>query len=256
MVRAYFEKMSRAELFAVMTLAMSTVSGAILVLYASTLAPVVPNAVGHMISASLISLPAAILISRIMVPGQGQTEVEEANAKLRYDSSIDAVTRGTMDGLQLFLSVVAVIIVVFALVNLVDQLMAIAPPVDGAPLTLRRVFGWLFSPLMWALGVPWDQAPTAGSLMGTKAILNEYVAYLDLAALPDGELDPRSILIVTYALCGFANLASVGLLVATIGTLAPDRRSEVAALGIKSWIAGNLASAMTGAVIGLVSFPS
>ena len=255
-VRAYFEKMSRAELFAVMTLAMSTVSGAILVLYASTLAPVVPNAVGHMISASLISLPAAILISRIMVPGQGQTEVEEANAKLRYDSSIDAVTRGTMDGLQLFLSVVAVIIVVFALVNLVDQLMAIAPPLDGAPLTLRRVFGWLFSPLMWALGVPWDQAPTAGSLMGTKAILNEYVAYLDLAALPDGELDPRSILIVTYALCGFANLASVGLLVATIGTLAPDRRSEVAALGIKSWIAGNLASAMTGAVIGLVSFPS
>jgi CNT family concentrative nucleoside transporter len=209
-----------------------------------------------MISASLISLPAAILISRIMVPGQGQTEVEEANAKLRYDSSIDAVTRGTMDGLQLFLSVVAVIIVVFALVNLVDQLMAIAPPVDGAPLTLRRVFGWLFSPLRWALGVPWDQAPTAGSLMGTKAILNEYVAYLDLAALPDGELDPRSILIVTYALCGFANLASVGLLVATIGTLAPDRRSEVAALGIKSWIAGNLASAMTGAVIGLVSFPS
>jgi CNT family concentrative nucleoside transporter len=255
-VRAYFEKMSRAELFAVMTLAMSTVSGAILILYAQTLAPIVPNAVGHMISASLISLPAAILISRMMVPGEGQTAVDEASAELKYGSSIDAVTRGTMEGIQLFLSVVAVIIVVFAFVNVVDQIMAVAPPVDGGPLTLRRVFGWLFSPLMWALGVPWDQAPTAGSLMGTKAILNEYVAYLELAALPEGTLDPRSLLIVTYALCGFANLASVGLLVATIGTLSPNRRSEVAALGIKSWVAGNLASAMTGAVIGLVSFPS
>lgn len=253
-VRAYFEKMSRSELFAVMTLAMSTISGAILILYAQTLASTVPNAVGHMISASLISLPAAILISRIMVPGQGQTALEAPQSELRYDSSIDAVTRGTMDGLQLFLSVIAVIIVVFALVTLVDQIMAVLPPVDGAPLTLRRVFGWIFSPLMWALGVPWDQAPTAGSLMGTKAILNEYVAYLDLAALPSDALDPRSLLIVTYALCGFANLASVGLLVSTIGTLAPSRRSEVAALGVKSWIAGNLASAMTGAVIGLVTF--
>lgn len=253
-VRAYFEKMSRSELFAVMTLAMSTISGAILILYAQTLASTVPNAVGHMISASLISLPAAILISRIMVPGQGQTALEAPQSELRYDSSIDAVTRGTVDGLQLFLSVIAVIIVVFALVDLVDQIMAVLPPVDGAPLTLRRVFGWIFSPLMWALGVPWDQAPTAGSLMGTKAILNEYVAYLDLAALPSDALDPRSLLIVTYALCGFANLASVGLLVSTIGTLAPSRRSEVAALGVKSWIAGNLASAMTGAVIGLVTF--
>jgi CNT family concentrative nucleoside transporter len=109
---------------------------------------------------------------------------------------------------------------------------------------------------MWALGVPWDQAPTAGGLMGTKAILNEYVAYLDLAALPKDALDPRSLLIVTYALCGFANLTSVGLLVSTIGTLAPSRRSEVAALGMKSWVAGNLASAMTGAVIGLVTLAS
>jgi CNT family concentrative nucleoside transporter len=106
---------------------------------------------------------------------------------------------------------------------------------------------------MWALGVPWDQAPQAGALMGTKTILNEYVAYMDLAALPAGSLDPRSQLIVTYALCGVANLASVGLLVSTIGTLAPSRRAEAAALGMRSWVAGNMASAMTGAVIGLVT---
>lgn len=252
-LRAYFERMSRAELFAVMTLTMSTISGAILVLYAQTLSKSVPDAVGHMISASLISLPAAVLIARLMLPGEGDTDTDHRETSLKYESAIDAVIRGTMDGVQLFLAVIGVIIVVFALVALTDQILLAAPDIQGAQITLRRIFGWAFAPLMWALGVPWDQAPQAGALMGTKAILNEYVAYLDLAALPAGALDARSRLIVTYALCGVANLASVGLLVSTISTLAPTRRGEVAALGMKSWISGNLASAMTGAVIGLVT---
>lgn len=252
-VRAYFDRMSRSELFAVMTLAMSTISGAILVLYAQTLAKTVPDAVGHMISASLISLPASVLLARLMVPGDGATETSSDETGLTYDSSIDAIVRGTMDGVQLFLAVIGMIIVIFALVTLADLALALAPAVQGEPLTLRRVFGWIFSPLMWTLGVPWDQAPQAGALMGTKTILNEYVAYMDLAALPPGTLDPRSQLIVTYALCGVANLASVGLLVSTIGTLAPSRRAEAASLGMKSWVAGNMASAMTGAVIGLVT---
>jgi CNT family concentrative nucleoside transporter len=252
-VRAYFDRMSRSELFAVMTLAMSTISGAILVLYAQTLAKTVPDAVGHMISASLISLPASVLLARLMVPGDGATETSSDETGLTYDSSIDAIVRGTMDGVQLFLAVIGMIIVIFALVTLADLALALAPAVQGEPLTVRRVFGWIFSPLMWTLGVPWDQAPQAGALMGTKTILNEYVAYMDLAALPPGTLDPRSQLIVTYALCGVANLASVGLLVSTIGTLAPSRRAEAASLGMKSWVAGNMASAMTGAVIGLVT---
>lgn len=252
-LRAYFERMSRSELFMVMALTMSTISGAILILYATTLSKTVPNAVGHMTSASLISLPAAVLIARLMLPGDGSTATDPDDTSLKYDSSIDAIIRGTMDGIQLFLAVIGVIIVVFALVALVDQMLGVLPMVGGEELTLRRMFGWLFAPLMWAIGVPWSEAPTAGALMGTKAILNEYVAYLDLAALPAGELGPRSQLIVTYALCGVANLASIGLLVSTIGTLCPDRRGEAAALGVKSWIAGNLASAMTGAVIGLVT---
>ncbi|WP_333807822.1 NupC/NupG family nucleoside CNT transporter, partial [Phenylobacterium sp.] len=201
-VRAYFERMSRSELFAVMALAMATISGALLVLYAQTLAKSVPDAVGHMISASLISLPAAILVARLMVPGGGETEVSEDETGLHYDSSIDAIVQGTMDGVQLFLAVIGMIIVIFALVALVDQVLALTPAVQGEPLTLRRLFGWLFAPFMWTLGVPWDQAPQAGALMGTKTILNEYVAYMDLAALPPGSLDPRSQLIVTYALCG------------------------------------------------------
>ena len=256
--RAYFGKVSRSELFQIMTLTMATISGAILILYATTLRNVVPDAVGHMISASLISLPAALLIARLMVPpaaDDAATEVEKEETGLRYESSIDAVVKGTMDGMQLFLAVIAVIITVFALVALVDMaLAATALTVDGDPLTLKRLLGWALAPFMWLIGVPWAEAQAAGGLMGTKAVLNEYVAYLELAALPAGTLGPRATLIVTYALCGVANLASVGLLVSTIGTLCPERRAEAAGLGMKSWISGNLASAMTGAWIGLVTW--
>jgi len=251
-LRAWFATMSRSDLFAIMAMIMATISGAILVLYASTLGKVIPNAAGHLIVASLISLPAALMVARLMVPGQPQS-TEPAEPDLAYDGAMDAVVRGAMEGVQLMLAVIGIIITIFALVNLADQILALAPHVDGAALTLKRMFGWIFSPLMWAIGVPWDQAPAAGALMGTKAILNEYVAYLDLAALPAGTLDPRSALIVTYALAGFANLASIGLLVSTIASLSPERRAEAAGLGVKSWIAGNLATLMTGAMIGLVT---
>lgn len=256
--RAYFGKVSRSELFQIMTLTMATISGAILILYATTLKATVPDAVGHMISASLISLPAALLIARLMVPPTPEdaaTEVDTEDTGLNYESSIDAIIKGTLDGLQLFLAVIAVIITVFALVSLVDMALAATTlTVEGEPLSLKRMLGWALAPLMWLLGVPWGEAQAAGGLMGTKAVLNEYVAYLELAALAPGTLGPRASLIVTYALCGVANLASVGLLVSTIGTLCPERRAEAAGLGMKSWIAGNLASAMTGAWIGLVTW--
>ena len=251
--RAWFDRISRSELFALMVLAMSNISGALLVLYATTIARVVPDAVGHMISASLLSLPAAILIARLMEPGDSATDAQIADVDLGTTSSMDAVVRGTMDGVQLFLAVLGIIIVVFALVALADDALSLLPLVDGAPLTLKRLFGWLFAPLMWTVGVPWAEATQAGALMGTKAILNEYVAYLELAALAPGTLSPRAALITTYALCGVANLASVGLIVSTIGTLAPARRAEVAAMGMRSWIAGNGATLMIGAMIGLVT---
>ena len=241
-IRAYLGRISRAELFATMVMIMATISGAILILYATTLSRAVPDAVGHMISASIISLPAAILVARLLVSGDGATMADSEGPSLSYAGSMDAIVRGTQDGVQLFLAVIGMIIVVFALVALADQMLAVLPEIGGQP-------------LMRTPGVPWAEAPAAGALMGTKAILNEYVAYLDLAALPPGSFAPRSALIVTYALCGVANLASVGLLVSTIGTLAPERRAEVAALGMKSWLAGNLASSLTGAVIGIVTWP-
>lgn len=258
-LKAWFARMSRSDLFSIMVLIMATISGAILILYATTLSQTVPNAVGHMIVASLISLPAAVLVARLMVPptegpvpdGDADGEPE---AGLKYESSMDALIRGTADGVTLVLAVLGIIIVIFALVNITDQILFQFPGIDGAPLTLQRIFGWLFAPAMWAIGVPWDQAFAAGGLMGTKAILNEYVAYLELAALPPGTLDPRTLLIVTYSLCGVANLASVGLIVSTIGTLCPARRRDVAALGMKSWLAGNMVSLMTGAVIGIVTW--
>lgn len=257
-VRAYFAQVSRAELFQVMVLTMASISGAVLVLYASTLQGVLgEGATGHLISASLVSLPAALLIAKLMVPGDetAKTQVrEDDEPSLSYASSIDAIVKGTMDGMQLFLAVIAIIIVVFALVALGDQILGALPLVDGEPLSIKRIFGWLFAPFMWLLGVPWVEAQSAGSLMGTKAILNEYVAFLELAELDNDALSDRGTLIVTYALCGFANLASIGLLVSTIGTLCPQRRAEAAGLGIKSWIAGNISSAMTGAWIGLVTF--
>lgn len=253
-VRTWFATMSRSDLFAVMVLSMANISGALLVLYATTLAKQLPDAVGHMIVASFLSLPASILIARIMVPGAGSIEPEEPRADVSYASTMDAIIKGTMEGVQLVLAVIGIIIVIFALVNLADQILAgILPQFGGAPVTVRRTFGWLFSPLMWTLGVPWQEAGTAGSLMGTKAILNEYVAYLEFAALPAGILSTRSTVIVTYALCNVANLASVGLLVSTISTLAPDRRNDAVSLGMKSWVAGNLASAMGAAVIGIVT---
>ncbi len=258
-VRAYFARVSRSELFQIMVLAMATISGAILILYATTLRQTVDDAVGHMIAASLVSLPAALLIARLMVPGDAgdlETEADDQGPQgdLKYESSIDAIVKGTMDGMQLFLAVIAIIIVVFALVALVDQALTLLPLVADEPLSLKRLFGWLFAPLMWLIGVPWAEAQAAGGLMGTKAILNEYVAYLELAALPEGTLSERGLLIVTYALCGVANLASVGLLVSTIGTLCPECRAEAASLGMKSWVAGNIATAMTGAWIGLLTF--
>lgn len=251
-VRAYFEKMSRAELFAVMVLGMATVSGVVLVLYAQTLNAVVDNAFGHLIAASLITLPASLLIARVMVPGESATAAEKAGEDLRYEGVIDAIIRGTLDGLQLFLVIIAVLITIFALVALVDQALAALPAFGGEAVSLRRLFGLAFAPFMWLLGVPWEQAPVAGSLMGTKAILNEYVGYQQLASLPADALDPRAKLITIYAMCGFANLASIGLCVSTIGTLAPSRRAEATALGWRSWLAGNLATMMTGAVVGLV----
>jgi CNT family concentrative nucleoside transporter len=251
LIRPYLDRLTRSELFILMTVGLASVAGTVFFLYASILRNVIPGALGHILVASMMSLPSAILIARIMVPGEaGLATATESD--LRYRSSMDAVARGTEDGLKIYLQILAMLIVMVALVALADTMLRSVPWVWGAPLSLERIFGWLFAPAVWLFGVPWQEAPTAGSLMGTKTILNELVAYLNLAGLPKGALDPRATLIMVYAMCGFANLGSVGILIAGMSTLMPERRDEIVPLAMRAIVSGTMASGLTGAMIGLL----
>lgn len=252
LVRPYLLKMTRSELFTLMVCGMSTIAGTVLVLYASILQQAIPDALGHILTASIISAPAAIVIAHLLVPQQG-LPTDGAIVKLEeVHSSMDAIVSGTLEGIMLLLNIIAMLIVLVALVALVNQAFALLPNYAGAPLSLQRMTGWLTAPLVWLLGVPWSEAPTAGSLLGTKTILNEFVAYLDLAGLPAGTLSERSRLIMTYALCGFANFGSLGIMIGGMGAMAPEKRAEIVSLGLKSILAGVMATCMTGAVVGLI----
>ena len=251
LIRPYLPKLTRSELFMLMTVGLASVAGTVFFLYASILKNVVPGALGHILIASMMSLPAAILISRIMIPGEAGVTTESAS-DLKYRSSMDAIARGTEDGLKIYLQILAMLLVMVALVSLADTILRNLPWVWGSPLSLERIFGWLFAPVVWLFGVPWAEAATAGSLMGIKTILNELVAYLHLAALPAGALDPRSTLIMVYAMCGFANLGSVGIMIAGMSTLAPERRDEIVPLALRAIVSGTMASGLTGAMIGLL----
>jgi CNT family concentrative nucleoside transporter len=247
-VKPYLARLTRAELFMVMVCGMATIAGTVMALYAAILAPVVPDAIGHILIASIVATPAAITVAALMVPGAMTTEGEAAIGG-QDGSAMDAVTRGTIEGVQLLLSVTAMLLVFAALVYLANAVLGLAPLAE--PLTLQRILGWMFAPLAWATGVPWEESRVAGSLLGTKTVLNEFVAYLDLAKLAPEALSPRSRLLMTYALCGFANFGSLGILIGGLGVMVPERRAEIVALGMKSIVAGTIATCMTAAVAGL-----
>ena len=249
-IRAYLAGLSRSELFSVMTCGMGTVAGTVMVLYAGVLQGVIEGALGHILVASVINVIGAILISRVMIPPAAE-QAEEAKVSLAYAGTMDAITRGTADGLRLAVNVGAMLIVLVSLVALVNQGLAVIE-VGGAGLTLERILGWAFAPVAWLLGVSWSEAHTAGSLLGVKLVLNELVAYLQLAALDADALSAHSRMVLTYALCGFTNLGSLGILLGGLSTLAPERREDILSLGSKSLISGTLVSCLTGAMIGLV----
>jgi len=251
-IRPYLAQLSRGELFIVMTCGMAGIAGSVMVIYASILGPVIPDALGHILIASIISAPAAIVISVLMVPPAGAPTSGQFVPAQPASSSMDAITKGTLDGLQLLLNIIALLVVLISLVTLANLMLEAMPVVDGRPITLQRVLGVLLAPLAWLIGVPWSEAAAAGALLGTKTVLNEFIAYLDLARLPDGALSLRSRMIMTYALCGFANFGSLGILIGGLATMAPQRRDEVVALGMKAIVAGTLATCMTGAVVGML----
>jgi len=250
-VKPYIRNMSRGELFILMSCGMATVAGTVMALYASILSKVIPDALGHILIASIISTPAAIAISVLMVPGEAPA-TEGTLVSQAATSSMDAVARGTVDGAQLLVNIVAMLLVLVALVSLANQVLALLPDVAGAPVTLQRVLGIALAPLVWIMGIPWSEATTAGALMGTKTVLNELLAYIDLAKLPGGALSERSRLMMTYALCGFANFGSLGIMIGGLATMAPERRDEIVSLGGKTIVSGTLATCVAGSVVGIL----
>ena len=253
LVRPYLARMQRGELFALMTCGMAGVAGTVMVIYAAFLAPVIPNALGNILTASVISTPAALAIAALMVPfGAGADGDARITLQDPASGTLDAVVRGTLDGIPILAGIVATLLVTVALVALLNAGLGVLPPWDGSAVTLQRVFALPFRPVMWLIGIPWDQSAAAAGLMGTKTVLNEFVAYLGLAGMPADALSPHSRLIVTYALCGFANFGSLGILIGGLGAMVPERRTEIVGLGLRSILAGTLATCMSGAVIGAI----
>ncbi|MBL8643818.1 MAG: nucleoside:proton symporter [Rhodospirillaceae bacterium] len=257
-VRPYLRTESRASLFVIMTAGLATVSGTVMVLYAMFLKDIVPNALGQILTASIINAPAAIIAAFIMIPedpahidtgvdGTGLIGTNDPD-----DNMMAVITRGTTDGIQLVINIIAMLIVFVALVSLANQLIGLLPDVAGEPLSLQRIFGWLMAPVAWCLGLPISEIAAGGALLGTKTVLNELIAYIEMSKLAPGTLSERSALILTYALCGFANFSSIGITIGGLGAMIPERRKEIVELAPKALISGTLATCMTGAVVGIL----
>ena len=257
LIRPYLANMSRGGLFATMTVGMAGVAGTVLALYATVIGSVVPGAAGHLIVASVISVPAALMLSELMVPDHlaGAQAVGDTDIVIEDPprSSMDAIAQGTREGIDLLVNVTAMLIVVVALVALANQMLGFVSTPLGAKLTFEQMLGWLFAPLAWLIGIPWAECTSAGALLGVKTVLNEFVAYLQLAATGQSVLSERSRLILTYALCGFANFGSLGIMIGGMAAMVPARRAEIASLGAKTLISGTLATLMTAAVVGVVT---
>lgn len=258
LIKPYLARMSRAELFMLMTCGMATVAGTVLALYAGILTPILPSALSHILVASLISAPAALLLAAVIIPPQTQhDDVPQPPLSSNYGSSMEALVQGTSEGVRLLASIIAMLIVFVALVHLIDLTLGLIPvafiPGMEGPLTLTRLFGTVLMPLAWLMGIPWHEASTAGELLATKVFINELVAYLNMTSLPAEALTQNSQLIMTYALCGFANLGSLGIMIGGLSALCPQRTQDIVKLAPLSVISGMLATCMTGCVVGLIA---
>ncbi len=254
-IRPYLGRLSRGELFVVMTGGMAGIAGTVFVVYATLLRNVIPDVAGHLLVASILGAPAAILISHLMVPdpAEARTQAELSDPGPVASGAMDAIVKGTAVGLELLLNIVAMLIVLVALVHLANAMLAVLPDIAGAPITLQRLLGLVMAPVCWLMGIPWAEARTAGALMGIKTILNEFVAYVQLAQQPAEALSPRSRLIMLYALCGFANFGSLGIMIGGLATIAPERRDDVISLGLKSIVSGTLSTCVIGAIVGMLT---
>ena len=249
-IKPYLSTMTRSELMAMMTGGMATVAGGVMAAYAAMGADA-----GHLMVASVMSAPAALVVAKIMVP---ETEPSLTKGVVKIDvpktdsNVLDAACRGAGEGLKLALNIAAMIIAFIALVHLCNWILGACPLVDGQPLSLERILGWVFAPLAWVMGIEWKDAQTVGTLLGEKTVFNEFIAYQHLAGEMKHTLSPRSVTIATYALCGFANFGSIAVMIGGISGLVPERRRDFAKLGLKSMIGGTLAAFMTASIAGML----
>ena len=258
LIRPYIKRLTRSELFVVMSCGMATIAGTVMVLYSVILGEMIDNALAHILTASVISAPAAIMLALIMVPAVAEDSAQIAGGdavdiSTDYHNVMDAIARGTSDGLKLTVNVGAMLLVFVALVALFNSALSLLPYSSDDPLTLQTILGWMFAPLVWLMGIPWQEAQLAGTLMGIKTALNELLAFLALVDLPAESLSDKSTIIMTYALCGFANFGSLGIMIAGLTGMCSERAHEIVALAPKSLISGTLATCMTGTIAGLLS---
>jgi CNT family concentrative nucleoside transporter len=200
-----------------------------------------------------MSVPAAVLFAHIMIPDDDDATQALQEPPRIYSSAMDSITRGTSDGLSLYLNIIAILIVLTAFVALANSIVGFLPMVGGEAVTLERIAGWIFAPVAWLMGIPWAEATTVGSLLGVKSVLNEFIAFIQLSGMPPEALSERSRLIAIYGLCGFANLASIGIQISGIGTMVPSRRDDLASLAWPAFVAATLGSCMTGCIVGIVA---
>jgi len=252
LVRPYIARMTHYELLLLMTAGMATIAGSVMVIYASMLGTLFDDVLGHLLTKSVMSVPASILFAHVMLP-EPAADHDDSDAPRIYGSTMDAITRGTSDGLNIYLGILAMLLVLIAFVALVNSAISLLPAVYDEPLSLERMAGWLFAPIAWCMGIPWSEAPTVGSLIGIKTILNEFIAYIDLSQLPPEALSDRSRLVTIYALCGFANISSMGILIGGVGTMSPERKLELGELAPRALVAATLGTCMSGAIVSIVA---
>ena len=254
LIRPYIKGMTRSELLIMMTAGFATIAGSVLVVYGSFLEGKMENPLAQLLTASIMAAPAAVAVALCLVPETTPATERMKEPDFSYSSTMDAFSTGASDGLKIVLNITTMLIAALALLWLVNAGLGLFPDVAGAPLSIERVLGWIFAPLMYMIGVPMGEAAQSGSLMGVKTVLTEFVAFLQLAEVPSDAMDPRTRMITAHAICGFANFGSMGILIGGLSIVEPARRDDFLALAWRTLLAGTLATCLSGAVVGALPY--
>ena len=250
LIKPYLKAMSRSEIFVIMVSGFATIAGSVLIVYVGLLGNTFADPLAQLFSASILACPAAVALALVIVPEATEKSARVQEPDFGYKSTMDAFATGATDGLQILLNVATMLIAALALLHLVNLGLGALPDLGGEAISIQRLLGWVFAPIMYFIGVPWEEAARSGSLMGIKTVLTEFVAFLDLANIPQDEMTARTRMITAHAINGFANFGSMGILIGGLTIIEPARRDTFLSLAWKTLIAGSLATCLSGAVVG------